>query len=331
MKAFSPATVMVFLAVAPASAPADLALVARYDWMDDARDVSGSPVPHDGVLDPGVTAEGGRLRTFECSGVVLGDMEELQGATEVLVRFEDLTFTDLPAGEFGQYSALAGGGVEYAIQWWAAVKFHGNRTTLRFNLGGWDWGGSDCVQEVEVVVAERVVNHFDSIEFRFDGSAPPEERIGFRWNDGPWWTAGWSDPWIFPVFPEARDVHINYGCQANWDYLDATLGPVSFHVGSATAGGRQRPGDGTGDGVLDLSDAVFLLEHLFLGQHEVLPCGAGGGLREPGNIALLDSNGDAAVDLSDAVQVLMHLFLGGSPPVLGIACVPIPTCPEACI
>ena len=35
-------------------------------------------------------------------------------------------------------------------------------------------------------------------------------------------------------------------------------------------------------------------------------------------------------NLSDAIRVFGFLFLGNPPPVLGVNCVPIPGCPEAC-
>ncbi|MBI4600389.1 MAG: tetratricopeptide repeat protein [Planctomycetes bacterium] len=95
------------------------------------------------------------------------------------------------------------------------------------------------------------------------------------------------------------------------------------------AGGRQLPGDANQDGKLDLSDAVWLLGHLFLGTFAALPCEGGTASSPgPGELALLDSNGDGRIDLSDAVRVLGFLFGGSAPPILGVECVPIPGCPE---
>ena len=65
---------------------------------------------------------------------------------------------------------------------------------------------------------------------------------------------------------------------------------------------RFRRGDCNADGRLDLSDAVCILEWLFLGA------GA------PGCAAATNSNGDASVDISDGVSILEHLFLGGPEP-----------------
>jgi hypothetical protein len=96
-----------------------------------------------------------------------------------------------------------------------------------------------------------------------------------------------------------------------------------------SAGGLQRPGDINQDGGLDISDAVGILGHLFLGSPSVLPCGDGT-LASEGNISLIDTNGDEEVDLTDAVYALLYLFGGGPPPASGTGCVPIPACVDAC-
>lgn len=60
-------------------------------------------------------------------------------------------------------------------------------------------------------------------------------------------------------------------------------------------------GDGNGDRNADLSDAVFVLNFLFLGGEE------------PGCRAAANYNGDAAIDIADSVYLLNHLFTGGAP------------------
>jgi hypothetical protein len=93
--------------------------------------------------------------------------------------------------------------------------------------------------------------------------------------------------------------------------------------------GHVHPSDVNGDRTLDLSDAVGLLGHLFLGTPSPLPC-EGTDLESPANLAALDANGDGKVDISDAVNVLNHLFLGGPPPAGGAACLAVAGCPDAC-
>jgi hypothetical protein len=94
-------------------------------------------------------------------------------------------------------------------------------------------------------------------------------------------------------------------------------------------GGLQVPGDANQDRSLDLSDSIWLLSYLFLGEGKVLPC-SGTGTVSAGDLALLDANGDTRVDISDPVYLLRFLFGGSSPPVLGAACLPIGGCPDRC-
>ncbi len=61
-------------------------------------------------------------------------------------------------------------------------------------------------------------------------------------------------------------------------------------------------GDSNGDGALDLSDGIYVLNYLFLGGSE------------PGCMEAANTNDDSAIDISDGVYVLTYLFLGGPAP-----------------
>ncbi len=65
---------------------------------------------------------------------------------------------------------------------------------------------------------------------------------------------------------------------------------------------RFRRGDANGDGNVDLSDGVFILDFLFLG-----------GTR-PACISSADTNGSGDTDISDAITLFDFLFLGGDSP-----------------
>jgi ELWxxDGT repeat protein len=132
---------------------------------------------------------------------------------------------------------------------------------------------------------------------------------------------GWSHPMGLRI---ARDRLFFFA-------RDAEHGYEPWAMDLSDLGGLQRPGDGNRDGRLDLSDAVWLLDHLFLGTKGALPC-EGGTASEPGpgDLATIDMNGDGAIDISDAVGILDFLFRGGRRPALGNWCVRIPGCPDRC-
>jgi len=93
-------------------------------------------------------------------------------------------------------------------------------------------------------------------------------------------------------------------------------------------GGWQVPGNLNQDSRLDISDAISLLVHLFVGAGETLPCGET--LAAPGNLALLDLNRDTELNVTDVIHLLDYLFTGGPPPVPGTECTPLAGCPDAC-
>jgi hypothetical protein len=95
-------------------------------------------------------------------------------------------------------------------------------------------------------------------------------------------------------------------------------------------GGLRRIGDGNQDGILDISDPVWLLGHLFLGTNRTLPCGGTATKPTPGSKSLMDFNGDGTIDISDPVAGLSFLFSGGKPPALGSGCLRIVGCPDKC-
>ena len=66
-------------------------------------------------------------------------------------------------------------------------------------------------------------------------------------------------------------------------------------------------GDVTGDGVIDLADAIFLVNYLFRGGTTPLP------------LRLGDPNADCVVNVADVVYLINYLFKGGPPPMPGCA------------
>jgi hypothetical protein len=68
-----------------------------------------------------------------------------------------------------------------------------------------------------------------------------------------------------------------------------------------TSGGYVK-GDANGDGAVDISDAVYLIQYIFAGGPAPNPLLAG------------DANCDGAVDISDAVYLIQYIFAGGPAP-----------------
>jgi hypothetical protein len=87
------------------------------------------------------------------------------------------------------------------------------------------------------------------------------------------------------------------------DLCGLVIDPDAFPTPPCTSAPRFRRGDCNDDGIVDISDAVCILNWLFLG-------GA-----EPGCLATTNTNEDTGADLSDAVYLLGHLFGGGPAPV----------------
>jgi hypothetical protein len=61
-------------------------------------------------------------------------------------------------------------------------------------------------------------------------------------------------------------------------------------------------GDASGDGTVDISDAVYLISYIFSGGSAPAPLLAG------------DANCDLTVDISDAVYLISYIFSGGPAP-----------------
>jgi len=83
----------------------------------------------------------------------------------------------------------------------------------------------------------------------------------------------------------------------------------------------EEDGDLNGDGVIDLSDVIYVSSSLFQGGHPPVPFCIPAGVNTRGrcNAVEGDVNGDNGVDLSTAIYLLTFLFQGGSPP--------LPICP----
>ncbi len=131
-----------------------------------------------------------------------------------------------------------------------------------------------------------------------------------------------------PIRGDEASPRSAWGDGANWQASREELGSPGVPETGVPTGG-QLPGNLNQDGHLDLSDAVSLLQLLFLGG-EALPCGDQT-LSDSGNVALLDANGDTQVNLSDGIHLLAYLFQGGPRHAAGVDCIVLESCPSTCI
>ena len=151
--------------------------------------------------------------------------------------------------------------------------------------------------------------------------------VDFSYNDS--WQPGTDGQGFSLVLRNLALPPEDLGSAESWQEGLVIDGTPGFAEAPAAAGGMQRPGDTNQDGRVDLSDAVSLLGHLFLGTPGRLPC-QDGAVGDPGNRVLLDLNGDSGVDLADGIHLLIYLFQGGPQPAAGTECIRIETCPESC-
>jgi hypothetical protein len=80
------------------------------------------------------------------------------------------------------------------------------------------------------------------------------------------------------------------------------IGPWSNVEDVVVTGGGFTRGDANGDGEIDISDAIYLVNYIFIGGPEPIPFEAG------------DANSDGEVDISDVIYLVNYLFIGGPPP-----------------
>ncbi|MEM7235160.1 MAG: hypothetical protein AAF517_23480 [Planctomycetota bacterium] len=114
---------------------------------------------------------------------------------------------------------------------------------------------------------------------------------------------------------------------ASWQEGVLLGSPGEHDSGLPPGGGLRRPGDFNADAVVDLSDPLAILLHLFVEARE-LPCE--GDLNDTGNLQIADANNDGQVNLTDSVYLLLYLFRGGPEPFGGSDCAPVLGCRHRC-
>lgn len=131
------------------------------------------------------------------------------------------------------------------------------------------------------------------------------------------WAASWNESWLNVVLalgtaPSIVEIKVTAAALSAGDYsdqivLEAPDAPnspyninVNFHVSPPCQG---RCGDCNNDGKVNISDAVWIINYVFVNGLPPLP------VRACGN-----ANGDSSLGISDAVYIINFIFVGGNAP-----------------
>ncbi len=120
-------------------------------------------------------------------------------------------------------------------------------------------------------------------------------QIDLRWNDDACWLVDPPFVWFPMVYPDGHE------------YQGTTL-DLAFAI---TSGSGVLCGDANGDGVINISDAVFVINYVFIP-----------GSPAPNPLCRADANGDGTINVSDAVYLINYVFIPGSPPPVPGCCTP---------
>ena len=129
------------------------------------------------------------------------------------------------------------------------------------------------------------------------------EVVGFVSTDGAAWTEVRRLAFTTPAEPLLAGLAVNAADKTGEGLITiADFCDVSLEEGPGPVGTPFHRGDANGDGGLNITDGVFVLNYLFLGSEA------------PGCIETADTDDDGAVNITDAVGILNFLFLGGAEP-----------------
>ena len=146
------------------------------------------------------------------------------------------------------------------------------------------------LEEMEWFIQEEGTIYWLAITALVDG--PPGALWGWKssfehWNDDAVWGV-WDPPmysWVELFEPPAFEQSLD----------------LAFVI----TNGRDcygDCGDANGDGSVNVSDAVWIINYVFVGSGPPIPLACG------------DANGDGSVNVSDAVWIINYVFVGGAPP-----------------
>ena len=198
--------------------------------------------------------------------------------------------TEVQAAPFAQVGIMARAGLE-ADSTFATITVRPSGHSLRFQYRD---GSRKSVRggisaNVDFPVWLRLTRSRDSITGEFS-------RDGVLWETSG--TVTYANEKPLPREMTAGIVALSSAGGAT-EPLHATLCAIGLESGFTRF--RFVRGDSNADGAMDLSDAIAILSHMFLGDRKVRCEQAG------------DANDDGALDISDGIHLLGFLFDGGKP------------------
>jgi len=129
------------------------------------------------------------------------------------------------------------------------------------------------------------------------------EITGFVSQDGIAWTEVRALSFTTPPEGLLAGLAVNAADRNNLGLIAiADFCEVSIEEGPTPPGTPFHRADANGDGGLNITDGVYVLNYLFLGSEA------------PGCLETADTDDDGAVNITDAVTILKYLFLGGAAP-----------------
>lgn len=131
--------------------------------------------------------------------------------------------------------------------------------------------------------------------------APGEELTSYWWEFGDGEEDEGLNAVVRHAFQEPGEYQVRLTVSDTSGNVSTGLRKLTVESGKVER--RFRRGDANGSDGVDLSDAIFILGFLFLGEPTRLDCEDSA-----------DANDSGVLDLSDSIYLLSHLFLGGPPP-----------------
>jgi hypothetical protein len=167
---------------------------------------------------------------------------------------------------------------------------------------------------VEGAVVVALWDLFDAVDDSNYYQGPSLYGHNNDFNSNEYW---WGTTHIWEVFrhfdPQPENADVNY-CRTIYDFIHGwrsqgyPLEGKFRDIFEAHNIAVFLPGDVDGNGILNVSDAIYLIGYVFGGGPEPQPVLAAG-----------DADGNCAANVADAVYLIDHIFGNGAAPVPGCA------------